>query len=104
MPCRLTQSMANHCAGTTTSTACRSALPATAPSASGPRPLDANRLGDRIEVSDAALLTGLLVSVASAARWLLRDLRSHPANFPAPSASQGLRLRAGATGRETERV
>jgi hypothetical protein len=41
--------------------------------------------------TEAALLLGLLVPVALAARWLLRDLRVHPANFPAPSGSQGLR-------------
>jgi hypothetical protein len=32
---------------------------------------------------DDALLIGLLVPVALAARWLLRDLRAHPADFPA---------------------
>jgi hypothetical protein len=34
----------------------------------------------------------LLVAGARAARWLARDLRAHPANFPAPSPSQGLRM------------
>ena len=29
------------------------------------------------------MLLGLLVPTALAARWLLRDLRVHPANFPA---------------------
>lgn len=37
---------------------------------------------------DAALLVGLLVPVALAARWLLRDLRVHPANFPGPVSLQ----------------
>jgi hypothetical protein len=30
---------------------------------------------------------------ALAGRWLLRDLRVHPANFPAVTASHGLRIR-----------
>jgi hypothetical protein len=51
--------------------------------------------------NEAALLVGLIVSIALAARWLLRDLRVHPANFPAPSASQGLRLRAEPSEQET---
>jgi hypothetical protein len=32
----------------------------------------------------------VLVAGALAARWLVRDLRVHPANFPAPSPSHGL--------------
>jgi hypothetical protein len=44
--------------------------------------------------TEAALLIGLLVPVAVAGRWLLRDLRVHPANFPAPTGAHGLRLRA----------
>lgn len=31
---------------------------------------------------EAALLLGLLLPVALAARWLVRDLRAHPAGFP----------------------
>lgn len=46
-------------------------------------------------LAEAAVLLGLLVPSALAARWLLRDLRVHPANFPATPA-QGLRLPAGA--------
>ena len=38
------------------------------------------------EPSEAALLLGLMTAVALAARWLRRDLRAHPANFPAPAA------------------
>jgi hypothetical protein len=38
--------------------------------------------------AEAALLVGLLVPVVLAARWLLRDLRVHPANFPAPVSLQ----------------
>jgi ABC-type nickel/cobalt efflux system permease component RcnA len=41
---------------------------------------------------EAALLAALLVIGALAARWLARDLRAHPANFPDPSPSQGLRM------------
>lgn len=42
------------------------------------------------EPSEAALLLGLLAAAVLAARWLLRDLRAHPANFPAPTAGHGL--------------
>jgi hypothetical protein len=45
--------------------------------------------------TEAALLVGVVVPVVLAGRWLLRDLRAHPAGFPAPTASQGLRLRGG---------
>jgi hypothetical protein len=45
------------------------------------------------EPAEAALLLGLLVACALEARFLLRDLRVHPANFPEPSPSQGLRMR-----------
>jgi hypothetical protein len=41
---------------------------------------------------EAAVLLGLLVAVGLAARWLVRDLRLHPANFPAPTPSSGLKL------------
>jgi hypothetical protein len=44
---------------------------------------------------EAALLVAMLALTAFAGRWLLRDLRAHPAGFPAPTASQGLRLQAG---------
>jgi hypothetical protein len=39
---------------------------------------------------EAALLLALLAMGGVAARRLLRDLRAHPANFPAPTASHGL--------------
>ena len=42
--------------------------------------------------ADAAALCALLVLCALVARVLLRDLRRHPANFPEPSASHGLRM------------
>jgi hypothetical protein len=50
------------------------------------------------ERSEAALLLGLTIAAALAAGWLQRDLRAHPANFPAPAASQGL-VATGADGR-----
>jgi len=42
------------------------------------------------EPPEAALLLGLLLPIVLAGRWLLRDLRLHPASFPAPTPSQGL--------------
>ena len=46
---------------------------------------------------EAALLVALLAIGAMAARWLLRDFRQHPANFPDPTPSHGLHFeRAGA--------
>jgi len=51
-------------------------------------------LGRHHAPADAAALLGLLVPIGLAARWLLRDLRLHPADFPAPTASSGLRLPA----------
>jgi hypothetical protein len=52
------------------------------------------------EPPEAALLLGLLAAAALAARWLLRDLRNHPANFPTPTAAHGLGVVAtGADGR-----
>ena len=44
------------------------------------------------DASELALLAGVLVVGALAARRLVSDLRAHPANFPAPSPSQGLRM------------
>jgi hypothetical protein len=38
---------------------------------------------------EAAVLAGVLLA---AGRWLARDLRSHPANFPASSPSHGLHM------------
>jgi hypothetical protein len=42
--------------------------------------------------AEAALLVGLLAATALAGRWLARDFRAHPANFPEPTPSQGLRM------------
>ena len=53
---------------------------------------------------EAALLAVLVVIGALAARWLARDLRAHPANFPDPSPSQGLRMAVtGTDGRPQQR-
>jgi len=49
--------------------------------------------GARHHASDeAALVLGLLVVSVGTAVFLARDLRRHPANFPAASASHGLRM------------
>jgi hypothetical protein len=53
--------------------------------------------------AETVLLLGLLAPIALAARWLCRDLRIHPANFPAPTASSGLRLTHGALEAERDR-
>ena len=50
------------------------------------------------EPPEAALLLGLIAVAALAARWLQRDLRAHPANFPTPAATHGL-VATGADGR-----
>lgn len=41
-------------------------------------------LGRNHSPREAAVLLGLLAATALAARWLLRDLRRHPTNFPVP--------------------
>jgi hypothetical protein len=52
------------------------------------------------EPPEAALLLGLLTTTVVAARWLARDLRAHPSNFPTPTAARGLGLvTTGADGR-----
>ena len=43
-------------------------------------------------MSEAGLTCTILLVAALAGRWLGRDLRAHPANFPEPSLSQGLGL------------
>jgi hypothetical protein len=42
--------------------------------------------------AEVAALGGLLALCGIAARALMRDLRLHPANFPEPTSSHGLRL------------
>jgi hypothetical protein len=55
------------------------------------------------EPPEFALLLGLSAAAALAARWLLRDLRSHPANFPTPTAAHGLGVvTTGADGRRPQ--
>jgi hypothetical protein len=49
---------------------------------------------------EAALLAALAVAGVALGRWLLRDLRATPANFPDPGAAHGLRMAmTGADGR-----
>ena len=40
--------------------------------------------------AEAAALVGVAVLALASLRWLVRDLRQHPANFPAPSPAHGL--------------
>ena len=55
------------------------------------------------EPPEFALLFGLSTAAALAARWLLRDLRNHPANFPTPTAVHGLGVvTTGADGRRPQ--
>ena len=42
---------------------------------------------------ELAALLALLVATAVTGRWLLRDFIAHPANFPSPTPSTGVRLR-----------
>jgi hypothetical protein len=42
------------------------------------------------EAPELALLGCLLLVSLLSARWLVRDLRHHPANFPTPTSSRGL--------------
>jgi hypothetical protein len=41
---------------------------------------------------EAALLGGVLLAALVVGRWLGADFRAHPANFPSPTAAQGLGL------------
>jgi hypothetical protein len=41
---------------------------------------------------EAALLLALLAVTGLVARWLARDIRAHPANFPTAAPSHGLRM------------
>jgi hypothetical protein len=50
------------------------------------------------EPAEAAVLLGVLIVAGLAGRWLARDLRAHPAGFPAPTGSHGLRLAAPGSG------
>jgi len=42
--------------------------------------------------AEAGLLVGLTAAGVLSARWLLRDLRVHPAGFPEPTGAHGLRM------------
>ena len=50
--------------------------------------------------SETALLLGVLVAAALAACWLVRDFRAHPAGFPTPTVSHGLRISATTSGQQ----
>ena len=43
--------------------------------------------------AELATLLGLLLITAITGRWLVRDFVAHPANFPSPTPSSGVRLR-----------
>ena len=47
------------------------------------------------EPGELAALAVLALVVLASARWLLRDLRAHPVDFPEPSPSHGLRMDRG---------
>jgi hypothetical protein len=49
---------------------------------------------------EAALLVALVAIGVMAARWLLRDFRLHPANFPDPTPSHGLHFERAGAGRQ----
>jgi uncharacterized membrane protein YqjE len=49
-------------------------------------------LGRHHSLAEAAVAGSLLVVALLAGRWLSHDLRKHPANFPQPRPSHGLKL------------
>jgi hypothetical protein len=51
------------------------------------------------EPVETAVLLDVLIVATLAGRWLARDLRAHPAGFPAPTGAHGLRLSATGSGR-----
>jgi hypothetical protein len=53
--------------------------------------------------AEAALLLATLALAGLAGRWLLRDLRRHPSNFPEPAPSHGLGIPISATDGDRER-
>jgi hypothetical protein len=55
-------------------------------------------------VREAAILLALLAANALAGRWLLRDLRLHPAGFPAPAAARPASPASSAFDRPAERT
>jgi hypothetical protein len=42
--------------------------------------------------AEAVVLAAAFLAGVASARWLLRDLRAHPAGFPVPAPSHGLRM------------
>jgi ABC-type nickel/cobalt efflux system permease component RcnA len=48
--------------------------------------------------AEAALMLALTGVILLVGRWMLRDLRAHPANFPEPKPSHGLRMRGRSPG------
>jgi hypothetical protein len=46
-------------------------------------------------LKETVLVLGVMLPIALAARWLSRDLRGHPANFPATTVSSGARVGLG---------
>jgi hypothetical protein len=50
-------------------------------------------LARNLKPEDAAVLMGLVGACAVAFRYLLRDLRAHPANFPGPGPARGMRMK-----------
>ena len=49
------------------------------------------------EPAEAALLAAVVLLAVGAGRWLLQDFRRHPAGFPEPAPSHGLRMGERAT-------
>jgi hypothetical protein len=50
-------------------------------------------LARNLNLEDGGVLMGLMAACAVTFRYLLRDLRTHPANFPDPSPAHGLRMK-----------
>jgi hypothetical protein len=57
-------------------------------------------LAKTAEPADAAALVPGVIVVVLALSWLLRDLRTHPSNFPSPTPGQGVRFGVQADGDE----
>jgi hypothetical protein len=54
--------------------------------------------------TEAALLAGVLIVCLLIGRGLLRDFRSHPAGFPNPAPSHGVRLARQSMDRASDRA
>ena len=55
--------------------------------------VEAVGLARNLSLEDGGVLMGMMAACAVAFRYLLRDLRTHPANFPDTSPSHGLRMK-----------